>query len=88
VPRERRVPAAHDEIDGGISRRLAYVFNRIQRHQEIADTLESKEQDAPGRHVWRPPPSADERRDRPQHQIRGAHQRPLTLVVNLKVIEQ
>jgi hypothetical protein len=69
---QRRVPAAHDEVDLGLGRLGANGPDRAQGHQEIADALEPQQQHA-GRRPARLAPR--ERLDGPgRHRQRGVGQ--------------
>ena len=83
---KRSVPAADDEIDLRVGREPADVGDRRQGHQQIADPLETQEQDAAGRVAEDAVPA--ERRTQPsygrEHAVRGADEPAFAGVVDLQ----
>ena len=82
--RQRGIPAADDQIDLGRRCERPNVADGLERHHEIANPLEAKQQNAPRRSLARAGERPHDRRRDGQGGIRHAHERALTEVRNLQ----
>ena len=88
-PRDRPVPASYDEVDRGPWREAPHGADRAEGHEQIADALQAKQQDAARRVRTRAAKEPERPRHGRQREVGEADRRALARVVDaVEVVEQ